>query len=43
MPDIAAELDFEFYSQDLPNPELADELWAEAGTASRRWRGGATI
>lgn len=30
MPDINTELDFEFYSEDLPNPELEDDLWAEA-------------
>ncbi len=30
MPDIKTELDFEFYSEDLPNPGLEDDLWAEA-------------
>jgi len=30
MPDINTELDFEFYSEDLPNPDLEDDLWAEA-------------
>ncbi|MBS3784663.1 MAG: HPF/RaiA family ribosome-associated protein [Anaerolineae bacterium] len=30
MPNINTELDFEFYSDDLPNPDLEDDLWAEA-------------
>ena len=30
MPDIQTELDFEFYSEDLPTPDLEQELWAEA-------------
>jgi ribosome-associated translation inhibitor RaiA len=30
MPDIHTELDFEFYSEDLPTPDLEQELWAEA-------------
>lgn len=30
MPDIKTELDFEFYGEDLPSPDLEDDLWAEA-------------
>jgi len=30
MPDIQTELDFEFYSEDLPTPDLEQELWAVA-------------
>lgn len=30
MPDIQTELDFEFYSEDLPTPDLEQELWAAA-------------
>ncbi len=30
MPNIKTELDFEFYSDDLPTSELEDDLWAEA-------------
>ncbi len=30
MPDIPTDLDFEFSSQDLPTPDLEQELWAEA-------------
>jgi ribosome-associated translation inhibitor RaiA len=30
MPDIRTELDFEFYSEDLPTPELEDDLWEAA-------------
>ncbi len=30
MPDIRTDLDFEFYSDDLSNPELEQDLWAEA-------------
>ncbi len=30
MPDIQTELDFEFYSDELPTPDLEQELWAEA-------------
>ncbi len=30
MPDITTELDFEFYSEDLPTPDLEQELWATA-------------
>jgi ribosome-associated translation inhibitor RaiA len=30
MPDIKTDLDFEFYSEDLPTPDLEQDLWAEA-------------
>jgi ribosome-associated translation inhibitor RaiA len=30
MPEISTELDFEFYSENLPNPDLEQDLWAEA-------------
>lgn len=30
MPDFATELDFEFYGEDLPTPDLEQELWAAA-------------
>ena len=30
MPDIRTELDFEFHSDDLPNPDMEDDLWEES-------------
>ncbi|MEA3375900.1 MAG: HPF/RaiA family ribosome-associated protein [Chloroflexota bacterium] len=30
MPEFTTDLDFEFYSEDLPTPDLEQDLWAEA-------------
>ncbi len=30
MPEIRTELDFEFHSDDLPTPDLEDDLWEES-------------